>query len=448
MATIQAPEKPYPDFPLFAHARGRWAKKIAGKTHYFGPWKDPAKALENYVAHRDKAPVSEVREQAPKVSAKDRPAKPHKDFPLFAHDTKQWAKKIRGQTRYFGHWDDPQAALETYLAEKDDLLAGRTPQARRGDATIADLVKRFKANKKGLLDSGELAPRSYGDYERECDRVTSFFGANRPVVCLSSQDFEELRKDMAKTLGPVALGNAINRVRILFKFAADEKIIPSSVHFGQSFDRPSAKTLRKERQKKGKRFFEAKQIVAMLDKATKAMKAMILLGINAGFGNSDCATLPLDALDLQGGWLDYARPKTGVYRRCKLWPETVAALRDVLAVRREPKDRGHAKLVFITRTGDAWSSDIAAITKECDKILHELNFKRAGLAFYALRHTFQTIGEKSRDAPAVRFIMGHVPASNDMSAVYREEIDDERLQAVADSVRGWLLGSAASASAA
>ena len=38
------PIKPRPDFPLFAHNTGRWAKKIKGKMHYFGPW--PWGALE------------------------------------------------------------------------------------------------------------------------------------------------------------------------------------------------------------------------------------------------------------------------------------------------------------------------------------------------------------------------------------------------------------------
>ena len=41
------------------------------------------------------------------------------------------------------------------------------------------------------------------------------------------------------------------------------------------------------------------------------MRAMILLGINGGFGNADCGTLPLTAVDLERGLIDYPRPPRG-----------------------------------------------------------------------------------------------------------------------------------------
>ena len=47
------PAKPYPEFPLFAHAAGVWAKKIRGKLHYFGPWDDPDGALAKYLEQKE-----------------------------------------------------------------------------------------------------------------------------------------------------------------------------------------------------------------------------------------------------------------------------------------------------------------------------------------------------------------------------------------------------------
>src|SRR4051794_10331215 len=47
------PAKPHPEFPLFAHAAGVWAKKIRGKLHYFGPWSAPDGALAKYLEQKD-----------------------------------------------------------------------------------------------------------------------------------------------------------------------------------------------------------------------------------------------------------------------------------------------------------------------------------------------------------------------------------------------------------
>jgi integrase len=168
---------------------------------------------------------------------------------------------------------------------------------------------------------------------------------------------------------------------------------------------------------------------------------MILLGINCGLGNNDCALLPQSALDLKHGWLDYPRPKTAINRRGKLWPETVVALQDMLEHRKPTK----LPNVFITKYGNAWISKAklggSPISKEFAKLLKTLGFDRPGLGFYALRHTFETIGGESGDQAAVDYIMGHAPHANDMSAVYRERMNDKRLFKVAKHVRRWLFNS-------
>ena len=81
---------------------------------------------------------------------------------------------------------------------------------------------------------------------------------------------------------------------------------------------------------------------------------------------------------------------------------------------------------------------IAIGTLETGKLLRELKLDKPGRAFYALRHTFRTVADATLDFPAVRWVMGH--ADDSIDDVYREMIDDARLVAVAQSVRGWLFG--------
>jgi integrase len=376
----------------------------------------------------------------PRKSPTKRPKKPYPDFPLSPHASGKWQKKIRGKIYYFGHWarvvkgkltriegDGWKEALDLYKSQADDLHAGRTPRTSQEGVTLADVCNQFLTAKQ----------RKVNEYKATTDRLIATFGKTRLVLDLAPSDFESLRGDLAKQWGPVRLGNEIQRVRTLFKYAASQRIISAPVHFGDEFRKPSISVLRRHRAAVGSKMLEADEIRRMIDTAGIPLKAMLLLAVNAGFGNSDCGRLPLDALDLDKGWVIFPRPKTGIQRRCPLWPETVSALRAAIAARPKPKEE--TGLVFITKYGRPWSltSEISdAITLETGKLLRKLGIHRRGVGFYALRHSFRTVADAARDTPAARLIMGHADESID--ATYRERIDDSRLLAVTEHVRAWL----------
>jgi integrase len=371
-----------------------------------------------------------------------KPNKPYPEYPLFAHAAGVWAKKIRGKLHYFGPWSDPDGALAKYLEQKDALHAGRKPRSDSTGVTVRDLCNQFLNAKVASRDAGEITPRSWQDYKDGCDLIVSHFGKGRLLDDIGPEDFAELRQKMSKRWGPGTLGNVINRMRVAFKFASDNGLIDRPMRYGSAFKRPSRKTLRIDKAKKGPKLFTAAEVQQLLHAAAPQVKAMILLGINAGFGNSDCGTLPLSAVDLKRGIIDYPRPKTGIPRRCPLWQETIQAIREALAVRPEPKKVEHAGLVFVTKYGQPWAklSTDNTLAKEMGKLLKALGINgRKGLGFYTLRHTFRTVADEAKDQPAADYIMGHEVAH--MSSVYRETISDERLKAVADHVRHWLFSS-------
>jgi integrase len=383
----------------------------------------------------------------------EKPNKPYPDFPLFAHAAGVWAKKIRGKMHYFGKWNDPDAALKKYNVEKDALHEGRKPRETAEGVTVKQLSNAFLNHKQDKLDAGDISPRTFKNYRETAELLVAKFGKSRLVADLGPDDFATLKKHMTgvKKWGPVRVRNYVQQVRSVFKFGTESELLDRAVNFGPGFARPTNKTLRLHREGKGKRMFEAEEVLALINgalvgkedpqfvKPSTALRAMILLGVNCGFGNADVGTLPCSALDLTNGWVNYHRPKTGITRRCPLWPETVAALRAVLAERVEPLDDEDADLVFLTVTGRSWHKDTsdAPVSKETRKLLDALGIG-GNRNFYALRHTFETIGGEAKDQVAVDHIMGH--ARDDMASVYRERISDERLKAVSEWVRKWVFG--------
>ncbi|QDT39234.1 tyrosine-type recombinase/integrase [Stratiformator vulcanicus] len=409
-----------------------------------------------------------------KSSAASRPKKPRPDFPLYAHACGRWAKKVRNKVHYFEKWtEDPQgdASLERWLDEKEDLYAGRkpAPKAEPDELTIRDLANHFLTSKADDRDEDRISPRTFGDYRAVTDLIVKVFGPNRAVTNLGPADFKRLRKEITKTRGAVAERNVIQRVRSVFKYALDNAMIQQPIVFGSDFKRPSARIIRRERRaarkESGDRMWEPHEIRLVLSylrgedlrepgesepkprrKPHRPVIAMVLLAANGGLGQSDLSNLPIDAVDLESGWVDYPRPKTEVERQFALWPETVEALRDWMDVRKgiDVKDSADADLLFVTERGSRWvksnpnGSPSDGIGQEFNKAITALGIKRPGIGFYALRHGFETIAGETKDQVSVDYIMGH--ADDSMAAVYRERVGRDRLRAVTDHVRRWLFG--------
>ncbi len=404
-----------------------------------------------------------------------KPEKPYKDFPLTAHPNGTWCKKIKGKLYHFGGWADPDSALAKYRHDVDDIQAGRepSPMEEEGQINLKDLSFDFLDTKEKLVAIKKLSQRMLFDYVRSCERICDILGKTRIVEGLRPKDFDnlyfQLAKDQAgKPVSAVTLANRIRMAKVLFKFASDQSHIDAPLKFGQLFKIPGKDELRQARTVAGKKLFEAgelRDMLALLDgetitlskvdeetgkpvevkgKRNPVFRAMVLLGINCGFGQSDCSSLPLSAINLDQSWIEFPRPKTHVERKCPLWPETVKALREAVSIRPKPRDDQFSGLAFLTTHGQPYvrvgveGAALDAIAGEFDKIRAKLEIKGRRTAFYSLRRTFETVAGDTRDQVAIDLVMGHAAASNDMGAVYRQSVDDERLKAVANHVRAWL----------
>jgi integrase len=304
-------------------------------------------------------------------------------------------KKIGGKIFYFGKWgrrvdgklvraegDGWKEALAEYQAQVDAIH--QTGKKQDDRLTVGDLCNRFLTAKTRKVEAGEMGRQSFDDYKLVTDMMVAAFGACRVADALGPDDFARLRERVVRRWGPVRLANSTTRVKSVFKFGVENGHIDKAVRFGSEFKKPDAAALRRHKAKSGERMLEPGQLRTIIDAAPHPLKAMILLGLNGGLGNFDCASLPMSAVNLETGWLNYPCPKTGIGRRCPLWPETVAAVRVALAQRPEPADYESCGLVFLTAIGTPWVRPPASyrsdhLTKRFIELLQKLHRKAVRL---------------------------------------------------------------------
>jgi integrase len=315
------------------------------------------------------------------------------------------------------------------------------------DLTVGLAVDHYLTARSGDMAEGKLCVTQFGNYREVGDLIKTVFGVDRRVEDLAPPDFEELMRAIGKgrKLGPVSMGNRVQWIRTIFRW--NEKHYGVRVRYGH-FEKPSRREVRLAR--KGRLLFTPVEIRKMLRKASPAMKCFILLGINCGFGQRDCANVPRAAFDLRKKMLVWRRGKTGVDRACPLWPETVAALRAY-----QRPHSAEPSLMFITQQGRRWVREETkldergrvkradrkdSIRQELDKVAELAGVMPRG--FYTFRHTFRTMADGGGDVNAVRAIMGQSFPGLDEFYLHLAQRPDylRRLRKVTERVRAWALG--------
>jgi integrase len=420
--------------------------------------------------HQSQVPGKRGRPKAGTPRKHFRPDPPFPKFPLTAISTGLWAKRVRGKLYYFGRWakrvkgelvalpdNGWQDALALYTAQKADLESGNSASKKREALTISVLCNCYLTHQEGQLVDKQIKERTLAVYIKVVEYLCNFFGPQKVVEEVTPLDFQRLRTALSKHYGPTRVRTTARWIKGIFNYGFENDLLERPVKTGSAFKLTAERQNREvELVNEVPRIFSREEIHELLKTATVPMAAAIMLGINCGFGNKDVGTLIIRAVDLKKGWVDYARPKTGVARRCPLWPETVAAIKLTIEQRPIPK-AGAEKILLLTPRGNPMvherhvyrtqdngsktyvktvSTDVVCI--QFSKLLKDLGINgRRALGFYSLRATFATQGLEERDRDAVKALMGH-KFSDALAAYDRLGPSDERLTAVTSRVRQWL----------
>ena len=343
-------------------------------------------------------------------------------FPLTLHPTGQYCKKIKGKFYYFG--SDKQKALERYLEQAFFLHAGKGAKNKSAydNLSLKTLCNLYIDHQESRSAIGEIKSRQVYDQILLLRDFVKYIGPNRVVSDISTIDLQNYRRKVIKSgKAPNTINNRLAAVKAMYNWALDNEIIDNI---------PNLKAIKKiTRLKAGRPIFIIDQVKKLLDCADTKMKAMIWLGLNCGFGCTDCAELRWDHLNLTDSRVSLPRGKTGINRNLLLWAETIEALKAV------PKS---GELVFYTSKKNPWVRTIKStgkdgrirytnnntISKQFSKLLRKASIKvEKGVGFYTLRRTAATLAAKSGDPFAVQRILGH--ADLRMATTYVQDISEQ-----------------------
>jgi integrase len=351
-------------------------------------------------------------------------------FPLTKHKTGQYCKKIKGKTYYFG--SDKKMALQRYL-DQAAYLHGNHEYLKKqsnGSMTLKELCDMYLKYQFSKVQASAITARHHNDQVRSLSKLMSFIGHHRRIKDITTLDLQSYERKLQKCYNSAhRLNLHISIMKALFHWARKNDILE---HVPNVNAISRGKIIHKQRI-----VFTSEEISKLLVIADTQMKAMIWLGLNCGFGCTDCSELQWKHLDLINGRVVLPRRKTGISRDLPLWPETIEVLKKI------PRK---GKLVFYTSRGNPFIRTILKSDNDGHEKYSTLNtistkfsrlLKKSGLVFpkgtgfYTLRRTAATIAARSGDPFAVQRLLGH--ADLQMATRYVQDVSKQTDKVIKNS---------------
>jgi integrase len=309
---------------------------------------------------------------------------------------------------YFG--SDKKQALERYMYQATYLHGCQNnlqQQKPTGDnMTLKQLCDMYLKYQYSKLQANDLTASHHNEQIGSLNKLMAFLGQNIDINNISTLDLQNYKRKIQKSHVSVCRLNLhISIMKALFHWARKNDVLTNI----PNIDAVSrGKIVHQE-----KFTFDPEQVNKLLSAADVKMRAMIWLGLNCGFGCTDCSELKWSDLDLVSARVKLARKKTGILRDLPLWPETVKALEKISRT---------GKLVFYTSRGNPYIqtflkadgngngkyTTLNTITTKFSRLIRKSDLDvPKGTGFYSLRRTAATIAARSGDPFAVQRLLGH-----------------------------------------
>lgn len=367
-----------------------------------------------------------------------RPAKPTRNFPLWAHKSGSWVAIVEGERKSFGGWRrDPDG--EHALARFEAYTRGLAKPVNDDTVILKDVANLYITRQLRRAEAGEIGWRQFRDLKTSIEDFASTVGRSVRVADLRPNRFTAYR-DSLVARGYVAstVKRTIANIKAMFRWAYDQERINAPPRYGGEF-----KPVRSTKPPR-KLLFSADEIAMMITAAKLPLRAMIRLGVECGFGNTDIAALLWEQVDLDNRVIALHRHKTKIERRCIISNELAQDLRDWRELRAKWKGSNPTPdRVFVTKRGCVYvrevpSDDPKAPPRVVDSVgilfdKHirnkvKIKAKKDGRSFYTLRRTHRTWADELRDPHAAALVMGHKFQS--VAGLYVQHVGDERLSAI------------------